>query len=479
MKRLLSALLTLLAALVLLGGCGRFEPPEKRGELVVGILANPVFYQPGESGEAEGMEYDLALAFAQHLGVKLRFVVAPDMKQLRYALGRGNIHLAAAVPTTMEKAGLRFTTPLRESRQVVVQHADRLLRDEAADIAGHRIEVLRGSPQVKALELLELDPPPKVVEMSGIHGVDLLARVAERQSDLAAVNAVDFDVATNYYPDLAVVAELPGKVAHAWAFRAQDEALRQKAEAFIAGIQADGTLARLNDRYLGHIKRVHPSEIAHFIDQMQTRLPHYRQRFHQAQILSGIDWRLLTALAWQESRWDPLATSPTGVRGMMMLTEDTADRMRVTNRLDVWQSIRAGSEYLADLRDQFPPEVKEPDRTWLALAAYNLGMGHMNGGRAIAKGLNRNPDSWYDMKRVLPLLARPQYYSRLKSGRARGGEAVILVENVRIYYDILCRFERPYAPVVTPGSKTQARPSKAAKRKAQSRSRPRSGSSPK
>ncbi len=125
----------------------------------------------------------------------------------------------------------------------------------------------------------------------------------------------------------------------------------------------------------------------------------------------------------------------------MMLTEDTADRLGVENRLDPRESILAGARYLGLLRDQLPPSVSEPDRTWQALAAYNLGPGHFNAGRSLARQLKADADSWYEMKRILPLLAQPKYYERLKSGRARGGEAVILVENIRSYYDILLRHE--------------------------------------
>jgi membrane-bound lytic murein transglycosylase F len=134
---------------------------------------------------------------------------------------------------------------------------------------------------------------------------------------------------------------------------------------------------------------------------------------------------------------------------MMMLTEDTADYLRVKNRLDAQESIRAGARYLAELVEQVPDSAKFPDRLWLALSAYNLGMGHFRGARAIAQKMKRDPDVWYEMKQVLPLLARPEIYARLKSGAARGGEAVIMVENIRNYYDILTRFEAahisPYA----------------------------------
>ena len=149
----------------------------------------------------------------------------------------------------------------------------------------------------------------------------------------------------------------------------------------------------------------------------------------------------------------------TSVRGMMMLTEDTADALGVSNRLDPMESIRGGARYLVQLMDQLPPSAADPDRLWLALAAYNLGMGHLNGGRAIALKLKKNPDSWFDMKSVLPLMSQPAYYERLKSGRARGGEAVILVENVRSYYSLLAHLEPAHVPLlnITPSAKAGVR----------------------
>lgn len=126
---------------------------------------------------------------------------------------------------------------------------------------------------------------------------------------------------------------------------------------------------------------------------------------------------------------------------------DTAERLKVTNRLDARQSITAGAGYLQELREQLPDTIQEPDRTWLALAAYNLGLGHLQGGRQLARGLKLDPDSWLDMKKMLPLMSRPEYAARLKSGAARGGEAVIMTENIRTYYHILVRYEPPYKPV--------------------------------
>jgi membrane-bound lytic murein transglycosylase F len=175
-------------------------------------------------------------------------------------------------------------------------------------------------------------------------------------------------------------------------------------------------------------------------------LPRYRPTFKHAQELTGIDWRLIAALGFQESHWDPMATSPTGVRGLMMLTTETADRMGVTDRLDARQNILAGAQYLLDLKERMPSRIREPDRTWLALAAYNIGLGHLEDARILAQRLGKNPDLWVDVKQVLPLLSRYEYYSTLKRGFCRGGEALVLTENTRNYYDILSRYEQPHTP---------------------------------
>lgn len=441
----------LIAVQFLLAACGRLDPPERSGELVVGVLNDPVFFQKETAEEAaSGIENDLAAAFADELGVRLRFVVADSQAELLKLLRAGKIHFVAAAPVSPGTADLRYSAPLRVSAQVIVQHVDSIPIDAIGDLEDHQVEVLAGAPELATLRGLQPSNRFTVAEIAATDELELLKRVAERQADLAAVDRAHFEVAANFYPDLDLALELPGKVSYAWAFRSDDAVLLDRAEAFIARIRQDGTLVRLDDRYFGHIRRVGPNNMTQFLQLMQTRLPHFRADFHQAQLLTGIDWRLLAALAYQESNWDPLATSPTGVRGMMMLTEDTADRMRVGNRLDPHQSILAGARYLAELMEMMPPEAVEPDRTWLALSAYNLGPGHFGGAKAIARGLKRDPASWYDMKKVLPLLARPEYYQRLKSGRARGGEAVIMVENIRNFYDVLCRFERPYVPVVRP-----------------------------
>jgi membrane-bound lytic murein transglycosylase F len=174
-----------------------------------------------------------------------------------------------------------------------------------------------------------------------------------------------------------------------------------------------------------------------FAKRIETRLPRFKGLLQRAASRYGLDWPLLAAISYQESAWDAQATSPTGVRGLMMLTRTTAQELEVKDRLDPRQSIDGGARYLIQLQQRLPHSVKEPDRTWMALAAYNMGMGHLNDARILARHYGEDPDKWIAVKEFIPLLQHPDYYRFLPNGHARGTEAVTYVERVRQYHTIL------------------------------------------
>jgi len=437
--------------ILLLAACGEHNAPPVHDakELLILTRSGPTTYSDDGVHDAVGFDHDLAQLFAEEIGLKAKFVVAASDADILHRLKKGEAHLAAAWLIPVEDPEIAQTQAYFQSTNLLINHEASLPIDDVEELADTSVHVVAGSRQAAALrKIQERVPTLEIVEDARQNELDLLEKVSTRQIQMAVVNNAVFDIASNYYPDLQASLQIGEERSISWLLGPDSAGeLAGKVDAFFTRVKKDGTLARLQDRYFGHVERLRQSDVVHFIELTRTVLPQYRRLFETAQASTGIDWRLLAALAYQESQWNPLATSPTGVRGMMMLTEDTADHLGVSNRLDAKLSIRAGSQYLSDLRDTLPASVREPDRLWLALAAYNLGMGHLNGARSIALGQKANPDSWYEMKKILPLLARPQYYSRLKSGKARGGEAVIMVENIRIYADILNRYEPSPRPL--------------------------------
>lgn len=202
-----------------------------------------------------------------------------------------------------------------------------------------------------------------------------------------------------------------------------------------------------------------------FTRRLETRLPKYTGLIHRAAAEHGIDWQLLAAMSYQESFWDPDATSPTGVRGLMMLTRVTAAELNIDNRLDPKQSILGGAEYFARLRERLPDSIQEPDRTFMALAAYNMGMSHLEDARILTEHYGKNPDRWDDVVQFVPLLEQQKYYAALKNGYARGREAVRYVQRIREYQTVIAWHQQhnqpSYAsaayPGMTPTSTLQSR----------------------
>ncbi|MBK8523649.1 MAG: membrane-bound lytic murein transglycosylase MltF [Betaproteobacteria bacterium] len=454
-------LIPLLLSLLLLSACGERQPPtlKESKELIVLTREGPTTYTRDDAGNLSGFEYDLAQLFAEELGLPVRFVVVRHDKDIVKKLKAGKAHFGAAWLSPPTDPALIAGPSYFSSSNIIAQHEGTLPIDTPDDLDGKSVQVLAKSRQATALhELKKQFPNIQIEERKAASELELLERIAEQRGESALVDRAILDIASNFYPQLEYALTLGTETPIAWVFPAASEPeLLSRAASFFERLRAEGTLAKLTDRYFGHVERLSQADALTFIERIRTTLPPYRPLFQAAQASTGIDWRLLAALAYQESQWNPLATSPTGVRGMMMLTEDTADHLRVSNRLDPKQSIRAGSQYFSDLRDSLPDSVPEPDRSWMAIAAYNLGMGHFNGARHIAQGLKKDTDSWYEMKAVLPLLARPQYYERLKSGKARGGEAVITAENVRMYYAILSRYEAPYSPGASSQSSAEIR----------------------
>jgi membrane-bound lytic murein transglycosylase F len=274
----------------------------------------------------------------------------------------------------------------------------------------------------------------------------LIAQVSDGTLSYAVVASTDAAMARNIYLDFDVAFPAGAEREFAWALAPNYPELRNALDAFLGRVRKDGTLDRLTERYFGEPQQVERIDAGVFQERVRKALPEWRKTFLEAQAKSGVEWRLLAAIAYQESQWDPDATSETGVRGLMQLTEETARHLGVADRLDPRAAAIGAARYLADLKRKMPARIAEPDRTWLALAAFNIGIGHLEDARILAQRQKLNPDLWSDVRKVLPLLAEADYYMTLKNGYARGGMPVAFVGRVRGYYDILLRTEAAGKP---------------------------------
>lgn len=450
MRPLLLVLAALLLAACVPQAPARLGDYKAVGELRVATRSDAISYREDEDGGTSGFEHDLLLQLGETLGVPVRFVVYPDSVRAIDAVLNGKAHLAAAGLARNERFPLRWSAPLREVDFVLAGRSDRRPLAREADLAGRTVSVRRGTLAAEAIERIRKRVPTLTVHYARRTGDQaLLAKVAEGELDLVATDRVHFALAAQVSPMLTVAYDLPVKSHVAWALPLDhDGALEQQIATFLAAAQSDDLVARIADRYFGHVRRLNEQDITTFLARSQDRLPRYLRYFKEAEEKTGVDWRYLAALSYQESHWNPAAVSRTGVRGIMMLTAETADRLGVSDRLDARQSILGGARYISMLQGQLPDEIPDPDRLWMTTAAYNLGMGHFNGARAIARRLGKDETSWWDIKSVLPLMSRPAYAARLKSGPARGGEALIMTENIRNYYDILSRIESVSPPLL-------------------------------
>jgi len=412
-------------------------------------LNSPTTYYINSDKQHAGLEYDLAKAFAQFIETdkEIKFIVADSIEEVIAALINGDADIAGAdlTVTDARKNMINFSLPYQNTQQQVIYNRFKTHKPARSirDLIDAETVVPASSSFVERLKEYQKDVPALTwVDRNKVHSEGLLEDVAKGNIQYTVADSHLVSTLQNFHPNLRVAFRLgkPDKIA--WGFsKNADQTLLVQANAFFSEIKQNGTLRNLIDRYHGNSKRLKPIDINTFLARSTTRLPKYKILFQQAQDITDLDWRLLAALSYQESHWDTLNTSPTNVRGLMMLTETTSARMGIENRLDPIQSIPAGAKYLKMMLNKFPLRIPEPDRTYLALAAYNAGFAHIEDARILAQRLGLNPDSWVDVKKALLKLNDPKYYSNAKYGYCRCAQPVIYVESIRSYYSIMTRFE--------------------------------------
>jgi len=414
---------------------------KNNGSITVLTRFDQTTYYENASGFS-GLEYDLVTLFAKHLGVKVHFKIPTTFSEIITQTQQGGFaDFAAAGLTITAKRNeqLLFTPAYQTITEQVVYRSGTKQPKKAEDLTKGILEIVQGTSHNESLSLLKQEAPDLKWRINTeLETDELLYLTNERLIDYTIADSNQITLLRRFYPKLYVGFNISPPRGLAWAFtKTKDLSLYNEVSAFFKKITKDKTLDQLLERHYGHSKQIRYVGSCTFKRHTITRLPLYLDLFKAAAKRNNIDWRLLAAISYQESHWNKRAVSPTGVRGLMMLTQNTAKGLGVKDRTDPKESIFGGALYLKQRIKKFPDRIQEPDRTWFALASYNVGFGHVNDARILTQRFGKNPDKWIDVKQALPLLSQRKWYSQTKHGYARGKEPVIYVTNIRSYVDLL------------------------------------------
>lgn len=416
---------------------------KKGGVLNVVLLNSPSTYYIGSDGP-KGFEYDLLDAYSKHLGVKLNIITANTTKEAIELSQNSDIHItSAALSKTKEREKkFNFGPSYFEAQEQVVCNKAMLSNGRfpknVDNLSNLKIVVGEDTSYSETIEQLKIDGfDINATYTSEYSTEELISQVDSNEIDCTIVDSNIYALNQRYFQNIALAFDISSRTQQAWVLAQDLKELKEDMYSWLNSFNQSGDMASLKDHYYSYVLFSDYYDTVMFGERIKTRLPSYEKYFLEASLKYGIPFSVLAALSYQESHWNPNARSYTGVRGLMMLTQDTADHLGVHDRVDPKQSIFGGAKHLSQMTKIVPNEVMEEDRLKFALVAYNIGEGHVFDAQKLAQQIGLNQNSWTDLKKVLPLLSQKKHYKTLKHGYARGSEAVKYVDAIYDYINIL------------------------------------------
>lgn len=412
---------------------------KKEGKIIVLMRNTPTIYYQGAEGPA-GFEYELMSDFAEFLDVKLEIKLYDGMSELLSAIDdkKGDIASGSITKTKARNDTLLFGPEYYNVSEVVVYKRGQKKPKEINDLKNYSFMISSNTSYISTLQELKKDHPKLKWKVADeLSTEQLLYRVYKKKLDCTVADKNIFDINRRYYPGIRIAFPIKEDQSLAWVINEDKRYIKKVLKYWLRKYKRSGDYDRLVAKYYDYSKIFDYVDTRAFHRKIKNTLPKYKTVFMEVAKKYDFPWQLLAAQSYQESHWRSNAKSPTGVRGMMMLTRNTAKSLGVSNRLNPYQSINGGAKYLSKLLKQVPENVYEEDKILFALAGYNVGMAHIKDAISLAEELSIDENRWNEFKTVLPLLTQEKYYKKLKYGYARGNEPVIYVERILNYKNIL------------------------------------------
>ena len=430
-------------------GCSKESSKLKQiksnGILRIALVADPPHYFPSKVKE-RGYDFELVSHYATSIDVELEIIKTNTSDEIIFLLNQGKVDIGilGSSPEFDQKNIKNVVTYNNSKWYVIGNRANRQLPKSIDSIEPNTMIVANGSNASFILHSIEEDYSSLLWdELKNTNVRSILERINENHSKISIISEDIYVYYQYLFPETKKIFVLPIKYPSRWLVNNNNNlSFLYSINSFFNKYKQNGKLEKIGKTYYEHLNAFDYVDIRYYLKRIDKKLPKYKKYFVEAAKNSALDARIIAAVSYQESHWNRKARSPTGVRGMMMLTLDTAKRVGVKNRLNAKQSIFGGAKYLKILYESLSNTIKEPDRLWFTLAAYNIGLGHVEDARTITKSQGDNPNSWIDVEKHIPKLSQKKWYKKTKYGFARGHESVEFVKRVRRYYDILCLYRQ-------------------------------------
>ncbi len=392
-------------------------------------------------GQAMGFEYDLAKAFADYLGVKLKVRIAEKWEGMIPALMKNKSSFIAASMTIMpeREKWISFSNGYMPIQQYVITHRTNRSIKCPDDLAGKIVHVRAGTSYEERLKLLKAKGIDLEIKLhNDLPTEELIRQVAEEEIEMTIADSNIALLNQKYYHKAVLACSINEQEFLGWAVNRNAQNLLSQINCFFKLIKENGKFDEIYNKYYVNIDDFDFVDLRAYHRRLKSRLPKYKKIIMEAADYHGLDWRLIAAQMYQESHFNPRALSSSGARGLMQLTRSTARSLGVKDILDPKQNINAGVRHLKNLYTYFK-NAKDSNRLFIALAAYNVGQGHIFDARDIARAMNLDPDKWSSLSTTLLLLTNPKYNKKARYGYCRGTEPIEYINKITMYYDILKR----------------------------------------